>query len=29
MVSAMPLLQGTELQVSEIAALCGYESHSP
>lgn len=28
MVSGMAMLQGTELQVSEIAALCGYESHS-
>jgi AraC-like DNA-binding protein len=26
--SAMALLQGTGLQVSEIAARCGYESHS-
>lgn len=28
MTSAMALLQGTERQVSEIAALCGYDSHS-
>lgn len=28
MASAMALLQGTERQVSEIAALCGYDSHS-
>jgi AraC-like DNA-binding protein len=26
--SAMALLQGTDLQVSEIAARCGYDSHS-
>lgn len=28
MATAMALLQGTELQVSEIAGLCGYDSHS-
>jgi AraC-like DNA-binding protein len=28
MASAMALLQSTELQVSEIAGLCGYDSHS-
>lgn len=28
MTSAMALLQGTELLVSEIATLCGYDSHS-
>lgn len=28
MASAMALLQGGDLQVSEIAALCGYDSHS-
>lgn len=28
MESAMALLQGTSLQVSEIAARCGYDSHS-
>lgn len=26
--SAMALLQGTDLQVSEVAARCGYDSHS-
>ena len=26
--AAMALLQGTGLQVSEIAARCGYDSHS-
>lgn len=28
MVSAMALLQGTELLISEISTLCGYDSHS-